>query len=98
VPCWSRPCFPAPPSLPALPARYGATPAGVAAAIIASNGTGLRVALIEPSARIGGMATAGGIGLRDCDSVDAMFSNGSLALKWATLNGEAYHVPYVTQV
>ncbi len=44
---------------------YGATPAGIAAAVIAANGTGLRVALIEPSSRIGGMAVPGGIGLRD---------------------------------
>jgi hypothetical protein len=79
-------------------ARYGATPAGVAAAIVAANGTGLRVALIEASPRIGGMATAGGIGLRDTDNFDAMFNNGSIALKWATLNGAAYGVPYVLQV
>jgi hypothetical protein len=77
---------------------YGATPAGIAAAIIAANGTGLRVALIEPSSRIGGMTVPGGIGLRDCNSLDSSFGNGSVASKWIKLNGEAYGVPYVLQV
>ena len=47
---------------------YGASPAGIAAAITAANGTGLRVALIEPSPYVGGMAGPGGIGLRDTAS------------------------------
>ena len=44
---------------------YGATPAGISAAIVAANGTGLRVALLEPGALIGGMSGPGGIGMRD---------------------------------
>ena len=76
---------------------YGATPAGIAAAVVASNGTGLRVALVEPTDRIGGMSVPGGIGLRDCDNFDAAFGNGSVARRWIDLNGEAYGVPYVLQ-
>lgn len=44
---------------------YGASPGGIAAAVTAANGTGLRVALLEPSAFVGGMSGPGGIGLRD---------------------------------
>ena len=44
---------------------YGATPAGMAAAVSAANGTGLRVALLEPGPFVGGMSGPGGIGLRD---------------------------------
>ena len=43
---------------------YRGTPAGIAAAISAAE-MGNRVLLIEPSAHVGGMATEGGIGLRD---------------------------------
>lgn len=46
---------------------YGATPAGIAAAVVAANNTGLKVALLEPTPYIGGMAGPGGIGLRDID-------------------------------
>ncbi len=68
---------------------------------MAANNTGLRVALIEPSPRVGGMATAGGIGLKDLDATDwfdAMFAPGSVARKWIDLNGAAYGVPYALQV
>ena len=44
---------------------YGASPSGISAAITAANGTGLRVALLEPSPFVGGMSGPGGIGLRD---------------------------------
>ena len=43
---------------------YAATPSGIAAAISAARAS-LSVALIEPTAYIGGMASAGGIGLSD---------------------------------
>ena len=54
---------PAPPAFDVL--VYGATPGGISAAISAANGTGLRVALLEPSPFLGGMSGPGGIGLRD---------------------------------
>ncbi len=80
---------------------YGATPAGVAAAVMAANNTGLRVALIEATPRVGGMATAGGIGLKDLDAsqwFDVMFAPGSVARRWIELNGAPYGVPYALQV
>jgi hypothetical protein len=43
---------------------YRATPGGIAAAISAAE-MGSKVLLIEPSSHVGGMATEGGIGLRD---------------------------------
>lgn len=45
---------------------YGATPSGIAAALTAARASpSLSIALIEPTAYIGGMVSAGGIGLRD---------------------------------
>lgn len=47
-------------------AVYGATPGGIAAAITAARASSsFSIALIEPTAYIGGMSAAGGIGLRD---------------------------------
>ena len=47
-------------------AIYGATPGGIAAAITAARASSsLKIALIEPTADIGGMSTGGGLGLRD---------------------------------
>ena len=51
---------------------YGASPSGISAAITAANGTGLRVALLEPSPFVGGMSGPGGIGLRDTASPAAI--------------------------
>jgi ribulose 1,5-bisphosphate synthetase/thiazole synthase len=45
---------------------YTATPGGIAAAITAARASpSFKIAIIEPTSYIGGMATAGGIGLRD---------------------------------
>jgi ribulose 1,5-bisphosphate synthetase/thiazole synthase len=45
---------------------YSATPGGIAAAITAARAAPtFKIAIIEPTAYIGGMAAAGGIGLRD---------------------------------
>jgi ribulose 1,5-bisphosphate synthetase/thiazole synthase len=45
---------------------YGATPGGIAAAITAARTSpSFSIVIIEPTPYIGGMATAGGIGLRD---------------------------------
>ena len=50
-------------------AIYGATPGGIAAAITAARASSsLKIALIEPTADIGGMSTGGGLGLRDLGS------------------------------
>ena len=47
-------------------AIYGATPGGIAAAITAARASpSFSVVIIEPTSYIGGMAAAGGIGLRD---------------------------------
>jgi NADPH-dependent 2,4-dienoyl-CoA reductase/sulfur reductase-like enzyme len=47
-------------------AIYGATPGGIAAAITAAQAApSFSIVLIEPTANIGGMVSAGGIGLRD---------------------------------
>jgi ribulose 1,5-bisphosphate synthetase/thiazole synthase len=47
-------------------AVYGATPGGISAAITAARvSPSLKIALIEPTADIGGMSTGGGLGLRD---------------------------------
>lgn len=51
---------------------YTATPSGIAAAITAARtSSSLSVAIIEPTAYIGGMASAGGIGLTDIKLEDA---------------------------
>ena len=49
---------------------YGATPGGIATAVQAAE-MGRRVALIEPSARIGGMTT-GGLGATDFGNLEAI--------------------------
>eukprot|EP00392_Amoebophrya_sp_AT5.2_P006186 g6196.t1 len=66
---------------------YGATPAGIAAAIAASRAGSTRVALLEPGPYVGGMSSPGGIGMRDfrkaappCGSV----------VEWALLNAMHY--------
>ena len=50
---------------------YSAIPAGISAAMIAARASSsLKIAIIEPTAYIGGMATAGGIGLSDIGLMD----------------------------
>ncbi len=50
---------------------YSTTPAGISAAITAARASSsLKIAIIEPTAYIGGMATAGGIGLTDIGLID----------------------------
>jgi len=52
-------------------AVYGATPGGISAAITAARASSsLKIALIEPTADIGGMSTGGGLGLRDLGLID----------------------------
>ena len=73
---------------------YGATPAGIAAAVVAANGTGLRVALLEPGPLIGGMAGPGGIGLRDVnlEAASGVSDARSVLNRWLHLNRLAYGV------
>ena len=54
---------------------YGATPAGVAAAIAASR-EGAEVLLIEELSRVGGMWTVGGMGLSDSFFMDRQMIDG----------------------
>ena len=67
---------------------YGATPAGISAAIAAGR-QGRRVVLVEPTAHIGGMMTSG-LGMSDIGSKDAI---GGLARGFFKRLGVAYQVP-----
>jgi len=67
---------------------YGSTPAGIAAAISAGRG-GSRVALLEPTSYLGGMAVAGGIGLRDLGVNGTL---GGIGWEWIQLNSQYYGV------
>lgn len=50
---------------------YTATASGIAAAITAARTSpGLSIVIIEPTSYVGGMVSAGGIGLRDCELYD----------------------------
>ena len=71
---------------------YGASPSGIAAAITAANGTGLRVALLEPTAFVGGMSGPGGIGLRDTASPAAIDGASELSVQahWLRLINAHY--------
>lgn len=86
---------------------YAATPGGIAAAVSAARtSSSLSIAIIESTSYIGGMATAGGIGLSDCKLIDVrksfvccnlsnslsylIIANGSIAQEWA-LNNRKYY-------
>lgn len=71
---------------------YGASPAGIAAAVTAANASGLRVALLEPSPYVGGMSGPGGIGLRDTASPAAAVTGGprSVMARWLRAASAAY--------
>lgn len=68
---------------------FAATPAGFAAALAAKASGAERVLLLEPTAHVGGMASPGGIGLRDCDHDEIRRNNGSQHT-WAMRNAEFY--------
>ena len=68
---------------------YGASPGGIAAAITAATGTGLRVALLEPTALVGGMSGPGGIGLRDTAG-EAEGGAGTVLHAWLRCVNDAY--------
>jgi FAD dependent oxidoreductase len=69
---------------------YGATPAGISAAITAANSSNLIVALIEPTGYIGGMSGPGGIGLRDINQQAPVLQAGTVLDAWIKLN-QAYY-------
>ncbi len=68
---------------------YSATPAGFAGAIAAKVSGAEKVLLIEPTAYVGGMASPGGIGLRDCTFDDIRINN-STQYEWAMRNAKYY--------
>ena len=70
---------------------YSSTPAGVAAAIAARVSGAQRVLLVEPTAYVGGMASPGGIGLRDC-SKEEIRTNNSTQYEWGMRNAKYYGV------
>lgn len=74
---------------------YGGSPGGVAAAITAANGTGLRVALLEPSPFLGGMSGPGGIGLRDTANAGEGGS-GTVLHAWLRCVNAAYNESGIT--
>lgn len=68
---------------------YGATPAGISAAVAAANAGQYTVGLFEPLAMIGGMGAAGGLGLNDQQMRNLTAVTG-LARVWAQLNFKHY--------
>jgi len=84
---------------------YRATPAGIAAAIALGetlakkksdsnrkNTTNWKVLLVEPTAHVGGMATEGGIGLRDGPDVIIRTNPKSSQYRWGMLNANYYNI------
>ena len=73
---------------------YGGSSGGLAAAIAASaNGT-RAVALVEPLGAVGGMLSAGGLGL--CDMIDPLFTRwlaSGVAREWLDRVSDAFGVP-----
>ena len=68
---------------------YGGSPAGVAAALGAADAGAKSVALLCQESELGGMATIGGIGLRDHHTPQLL--TGTMA-EWTTLNAQFYNV------
>ena len=68
---------------------YHATPAGCAAAIAAAE-MGSTVLIIEPSNHVGGMATEGGIGLRDGLDQFRIQDPRNSQVRWGKLNAAHY--------
>ncbi len=68
---------------------YTSTPAGIAGAIAARVSGAKNVLLLEPTSYVGGMASPGGIGLRDCLR-DEIRINNSTQYEWAMRNAAFY--------
>jgi hypothetical protein len=71
---------------------WACTPAGFAAALGAKAAGAARVLVVEPTDNVGGMAAAGGIGLRDCEQ-NEIRTNNSTQYRWAMRNAAHYGVP-----
>ena len=76
---------------------YGASPGGISAAITAAKSS-LRVALLEPSAYVGGMSGPGGIGLRDTADARTDGGNETVMHEWlqcvdTSMNGNGIRQP-----
>ena len=70
---------------------YACTPAGFSAALGAKAAGATKVLVLEPTAHVGGMAAAGGIGLRDTDQ-DQVRDNNSTQHTWGMRNARYYGV------
>ena len=70
---------------------WACTPAGFAAALGAKAAGAARVLVVEPTDNVGGMAAAGGIGLRDCEQ-NEIRTNNSTQYRWAMRNAAHYGV------
>ena len=68
---------------------FGATPAGFAASLAAKAAGAEKVLLLEPTGYVGGMASPGGIGLRDCN-MDEVRDNSGTQHQWAMRNAAHY--------
>ena len=70
---------------------FGSTPSGISAALTFTNMTvGGKVAVVEPTAYIGGMSGAGGIGFRDFATPAPCCT----MVEWGMLNAAHYNVTY----
>ena len=70
---------------------FAATPAGFAAALAAKAAGAQKVLLLEPTSHVGGMASPGGIGLRDCEHNEVR-TNNATQYQWAMRNAKFYGV------
>ena len=68
---------------------FAATPAGFAASLAAKAAGAQKVLLLEPTAHVGGMASPGGIGLRDCEHNEVR-TNNATQYQWAMRNAKYY--------
>ena len=66
---------------------FAATPAGFAASLAAKAAGAQKVLLLEPTAHVGGMASPGGIGLRDCGNNEVR-TNNATQHQWAMRNAK----------
>ena len=70
---------------------FAATPAGLAASLAAKAAGAQKVLLLEPTAHVGGVASPGGIGLRDCAD-NRVRTNNATQYQWGMRNAKFYGV------
>lgn len=72
---------------------YGGTPGGVAAALAVAHHNNKTVLLLEPTGHVGGMASEGGIGLRDGAHTDVLRQDPrNTQNQWGVLNAQHYQL------